>query len=604
MQVNTLRTPETTALTMLSEVSQCLIGPEPFQAQIDTALQSIGQHLQVSRAYIFLDSTDGSTTSNAFEWCHEGIASQISGLQNIPYATIPSWRRMLHENGRVFSEDIQELPKDVRTILEPQGIRSLIVYPLHQGKEIFGFVGFDECVRKREWSPVELEVLCSLSGILSAALQRKQLQEREQKALRKFSSFFANNPAPMVISSFPERRILEVNEAFISKLGYERSELIGRTSTYLGYFTQPAQQLMLQQALEKYGHVQNMELEIRCKSGKKLHGLLSGELLNDFGKISSLLVLIDITPQIELSQLLSQERLRLEQIIASTQLGTWEWNISDGHLILNDRWASICGYTLSELQPISIDTWTQLAHPDDLNISELALQRHFRKETEYYECECRVKHRDGHWVWVLDRGKVIQWNPDGTPQLMFGTHTDISVHKAMEEKIREAAIRDPLTNIYNRRFFFDQLQICIAETERTHIPFSIAILDIDFFKHINDQHGHPAGDQVLIDFTRIIAGQIRAYDLLGRYGGEEFIILFRGIGEQTALERVRHILDTVRSAIIYHNSATITFTFSAGVVGSDNLPSQQYSLETLIDLADQRLYFAKNQGRNRVNVSQ
>jgi len=588
---------------MLSEVSLSLIGPEPFQAQIDTALQIIGRHLQVSRAYIFIDNAN-NTTSNAFEWCHDGIAPQISELQNIPYSIIPSWRRMLHENGRVFSEDIHKLPEDVRAVLEPQGIRSLIVYPLQQGKDIFGFVGFDECVRIREWSPAELEVLRTLSGIFSAALQRKQLQEREQKALRKFSSFFASNPAPMVISSFPERRILEVNEAFISKLGYERSELIGRTSNYFGFFTQPAQQQMLQQALEKHGHVQNMELEIRCKSGKTLHGLLSGELLNDFGQISSLLVLVDITPQIELTQLLSQERLRLEQIIASTQLGTWEWNITDGHLILNDRWASICGYTLNELQPISIDTWNKLAHPDDLQNSEQALQRHFRKESEYYECECRLRHRDGHWVWVLDRGKVIEWNSDGTPRLMFGTHADISAHKEMEEKIREASIRDPLTNIFNRRFFFDQLQICLAETERTHVPFSIAILDIDFFKRINDQYGHPAGDQVLIDFTRIIASQIRTYDLLGRYGGEEFIILFRGIGEQTALERVRHILDTVRSAIIYHNSATITFTFSAGVVGSDNLSNMHCSLETLIDLADQRLYFAKNQGRNRVNVSQ
>ncbi len=131
---------------------------------------------------------------------------------------------------------------------------------------------------------------------------------------------------------------------------------------------------------------------------------------------------------------LRDERLRLGSIIDAALVGTWEWNVQSGATVFNERWAAIVGYTLAELEPIDIRTWIRLTHPDDLKQSDDRLRRHFAGELPYYECDCRMRHRDGHWVWVHDRGRVITTTPDGQPLLMFGTHTDVSERRRMEEE--------------------------------------------------------------------------------------------------------------------------------------------------------------------------
>ncbi|MCB1909227.1 MAG: response regulator [Rhodocyclaceae bacterium] len=128
---------------------------------------------------------------------------------------------------------------------------------------------------------------------------------------------------------------------------------------------------------------------------------------------------------------------RLDDILRGTNVGTWEWNVQTGDTVFNDRWAEIAGYTLAELAPLSIKTWRDLAHHDDLSRSNTLLKRHFSGELPYYECEARMRHRDGHWVWVLDRGKVTSWTADGKPLTMSGTHQDISQRKQLETELTE-----------------------------------------------------------------------------------------------------------------------------------------------------------------------
>ncbi len=129
---------------------------------------------------------------------------------------------------------------------------------------------------------------------------------------------------------------------------------------------------------------------------------------------------------------LARQKERLNYIIQGTDVGTWEWNIQTGETIFNDRWAGIVGYTLDELSPLTIETWGKLCHPDDREESERILKLCFEQKREFYDCECRMKHKDGHWVWVIDRGKVITWTDEGKPEWMFGTHMDISGRKQAE----------------------------------------------------------------------------------------------------------------------------------------------------------------------------
>lgn len=160
---------------ILSKISLNYNSFEDFDKKTYEALKIIGEHHNVSRVYIFENSEDGLTTTNTFEWCNTGISQQIDELQNIPYTLIPSWKEKLEKDKIIFSQNISELPKDIYDILEPQQIKSIIVLPLIASHKIFGFVGFDECTKMRKWTKSEIELLKTISNIISNAFQRNKI---------------------------------------------------------------------------------------------------------------------------------------------------------------------------------------------------------------------------------------------------------------------------------------------------------------------------------------------------------------------------------------------------------------------------------------------
>ena len=157
-------------------------------------------------------------------------------------------------------------------------------------------------------------------------------------------------------------------------------------------------------------------------------------------------------------QSLCLEKQHLADVIWGTHVGTWEWNVQTGDVLFNERWAEIAGYRLDELSPVNIDTWLKLAHPDDLALSNALLQRCFRRESDTYDCEVRIRHRDGSWVWVQDRGRVVEWTHDGKPLRMSGTHHDISERKRNEAMLAGSEAR--------LRTVFDILPVGVALLDR------------------------------------------------------------------------------------------------------------------------------------------
>ena len=130
---------------------------------------------------------------------------------------------------------------------------------------------------------------------------------------------------------------------------------------------------------------------------------------------------------------LRQERSRLREVLWSADVATWEWKVHTGEFACSGRWASLVGYSLEELFPVSLDTWSRLIHPDDKAAVDAKLVRCFARELESYECEVRLQHKDGRWVWVLDRGRVVEWDKDAKPVRMVGTRQDITDRKHSDE---------------------------------------------------------------------------------------------------------------------------------------------------------------------------
>lgn len=148
---------------------------------------------------------------------------------------------------------------------------------------------------------------------------------------------------------------------------------------------------------------------------------------------------VDMRTMIE--KILSQEKIRLDNIIRSTGIGTWEWNIPEGQLVFNERWAEMLGYSMEELSPADIGTWERLSHPDDLKAAWQHLERHFLRQEKVYEVEIRMRHKNGDWIWVLSWGSVLERDDDGKPLMMAGTHLEIT------ERKKEEAFQKELFNL-------------------------------------------------------------------------------------------------------------------------------------------------------------
>ena len=126
-----------------------------------------------------------------------------------------------------------------------------------------------------------------------------------------------------------------------------------------------------------------------------------------------------------------------KSIVEGADIGTWIWNFESNEIIYNEKWAAILGYTLDELSPLNINTWKKIAHPDDVDLVVEKLNDYLNGNSDTYECEFRMKHKDGHWLWISDRGKIIQNEQKEAINQMAGMHIDITENKILEESIKK-----------------------------------------------------------------------------------------------------------------------------------------------------------------------
>ncbi len=264
----------------------------------------------------------------------------------------------------------------------------------------------------------------------------------EQSALQRFTKIFEMNPEPMALSDINNQVFLDVNDAFLKKLGYTKNEVIGKSAMELGLFPDFKKQANIGQELANSGKINGVVLDVQCKNGDILKGLFSGAVVENQGKSVYLTVMIDVSEQLKLKSRLEVQNARLTAVLEGSNLSTWTWNIQSGELISDKRLSEMLGYKPSEISPdrhsygpdaIFVEDLKNLFHPEDLTKSKEAMNRHHKKETESYRCEYRMKHKDGSWVWMLGRGKVSEWTPDGKPSVMHGTYSDITLRKKEDE---------------------------------------------------------------------------------------------------------------------------------------------------------------------------
>lgn len=171
----------------------------------------------------------------------------------------------------------------------------------------------------------------------------------------------------------------------------------------------------------------------------------------------------------------------------------------------------------------------------------------------------------------------------------------IEVH-SLKDEIEKLANYDVLTNLLTRRAFILKANACIEVSKRKNEYVSLLIIDLDYFKRINDEYGHPVGDKVLVDFSNILKNNFRKADILCRFGGEEFICLLSNTNEEKATLLVERLFKKVRENRFYIKGKHIKYTMSIGI--KTEKIKNSFSIDTCIQDADKALYIAKNEGRD------
>ena len=278
----------------------------------------------------------------------------------------------------------------------------------------------------------------------------------------------------------------------------------------------------------------------------------------------------------------------------------------------NPAMMRIAGYTDREvlLSANSVDLYV---NPEDrIRWKALMKEREIVQDFEF-----QLRRSDGATIWVKNtaraikdrKGKVICYEgsleditlrkiaQDALEQANKGLLAQLDEIVHLQEQLRERAIRDHLTNLFNRRCLEETLAQELAKAERKNYPVSLIMMDIDYFKRINDTYGHKAGDQALQALAGFILAHIRRSDIACRFGGDEFVIVMPEATTRMAYERAEVLRQGVQDTLRINNDITETITISEGIAA---YPVNGSSGEELLRSADQALFVAKTQGRNRV----
>lgn len=280
-----------------------------------------------------------------------------------------------------------------------------------------------------------LQPLLACIGQLVHARKVYELTGDYQEQL-KLLSLVATKTTNGVLISDPHGKALWVNPGYCQLTGYSEAELLGKVPKMF-VLSQTTPEDTRQRLMQAQAEAQaiTLELAISHKAGhtrwvrNQMDPIVEDGQLRGFICISS-----DISDEREQQARIRDNEQHMSAVLEATQIATWQWNVQTGETLFDERWAQMLGYSLAELAPISIDTWLSLAHPDDLAVSNEQLQRHFSGELPYYDVECRMRHKHGHWIWVHDRGQVKSWDDKQQPLLMYGTHADITAAKLVAEQ--------------------------------------------------------------------------------------------------------------------------------------------------------------------------
>lgn len=257
--------------------------------------------------------------------------------------------------------------------------------------------------------------------------------------LSRYQQMFTNNHAVQLLIDPADGRIVEANPAALEFYGYSLEDFQQMYIQDINVLTREEVQAEMKRAQERERHF--FEFRHRLANGEiRSVDVFSGPVETREGHFLYSII-VDATERHRLNEAGRRSEEQLRMALEGTRAAVWEWDDESGRSVLNESGAQIIGQALPVLSDLRLDAWLEMVHPADVHRLRSRIETHLKGESDHYEAEYRIRHRDGHWVWLLDRGEIMHRDPDGRPLRMFGTFSDISQRKAIEAELRESELR-------------------------------------------------------------------------------------------------------------------------------------------------------------------
>ena len=334
----------------------------------------------------------------------------------------------------------------------------------------------------------------------------------------------------------------------------------------------------------------------------------------------------DVTDRKHADDRLAESESRWNFALEGAGQGVWDHDLLRKKAFYSPMWRKMRGIGLDEEVDSSREAWLARVHPDDRQRIANEANRQNAGELKLNSFEYREWHRAGHWMWILSRGRPVEWMPGGGVARIIGTDTDITSLKDAEaqaaaeraetyrhhlaalgqaqeateaaHKLAELMARhDPLTGLPNRRVFAETLDKAVAHATPSSITHAVLIFDLDRFKPVNDIHGHAMGDEVLREIATRLGGLARKGEIVARLGGDEFGFILDCVPPEDPKMAASNLADRIVASIELPVEAGALSVEVGASIGIAICPTDGTDPETLLRAADMAMYRAKEEGR-------
>ena len=425
---------------------------------------------------------------------------------------------------------------------------------------------------------------------------RKAAEKSRQKEKETVSTILESTPHGITLID-KHNKYLYVNPYFTEITGYTIKDIPTRDDWFKKVYPEKKDRKKASDAWGKDSNnmckEKSREFEIKCKNGQSKHI----EFRSTFLKDRKLSVLTDVTQRRESEAALKESEERLKAILFATPDPMVIYDDQGYTEYINPAFVALFGWSLDELKGKRIHF-----------VPEGEKQITFEKTKELFDFGNKVQFetkrltKNGISIDVIisasgiknlkgEISKIIVILKDNTEQKQAKKEL-----KLLNLKLKHEATHDPLTGALNRRAILEILSKELIRTKRRNTKLSIGLCDIDHFKHINDKYGHQVGDDALCSFVKVMQNTLRPYDLLGRYGGEEFLLVM----PDSSVSTEQGVYERLRTKIADHQLGTrsggVNITVSIGITSSNG----DETADEMIAKADAALYRAKGNGRNQL----